>query len=220
MSALKKIIKKISPNGVILYHLYKQLVKNKNSYLHETGWIKGLELKYPCDKEGNEVPWMNFSVITFLKHKLTNQMSLFEFGSGFSTVFYSKLVKNVVSVEYNPEWYEMVKRKVSDNVELLHILADTDGKYCRAIVDSKKQFDIVVIDGRDRVNCIKQSVLCLTENGVIIFDDSNRTKYQEGKDCLLNKGFKSLEFEGLKPGGYGELVQTTIFYRDNNIFGI
>lgn len=220
MNLFKKIIKTVAPNFVISYHIYKQFVANKQSYLHKTGWIKGLELKYPCDAEGNELPWMNFSVVSFLQQRLNKDLKLFEYGSGYSTAFFSKLVKDVTSVEYNLEWFELVKSKSPNNVKLVHLVADKDGEYCRAIKNSQELFDVVVVDGRDRVNCMKQSLPCLTENGVIILDDSNRGKYKEGKEFLLKEGFKKLEFEGLKPGGYGELVQTTVFYRKNNVLGL
>ena len=82
-----------------------------------------------------------------------------------------------------------------------------------------KTFDIILVDGRDRVNCIKQSIDCLTSNGVLILDDSQRDRYQEGIDFLHKKGFKSLEFEGLKAAHIG-LSSTTIFYRTNNCFNI
>jgi protein-L-isoaspartate O-methyltransferase len=60
---------------------------------------------------------MNYSVVEFLRQRLTKNMLLFEYGSGYSTLFFSKLVKKVVSVEYDKDWYErMSKEGLNENV--------------------------------------------------------------------------------------------------------
>ncbi len=59
----------------------------------------------------------------------------------------------------------------------------------------------------------------LSDTGVLILDDSHRKEYQTGIDATLSKGFKRLDFEGLKPGRT-TLYRTTIFYRAENCIGI
>ena len=61
---------------------------------------------------------------------------------------------------------------------------------------TEQQYDVVIIDGRDRVNCIKQSIKALSTEGVVLLDDSHREKYKEGIDYVKNNGFRSLDFEG------------------------
>ena len=77
----------------------------------------------------------------------------------------------------------------------------------------------MVVDGRDRVSCIKQSILALSAGGVIILDDSEREKYQGGIKYALTKGFRALNFEGLKPNHVGT-VRSTLLYRDRNCLRI
>ena len=70
-----------------------------------------------------------------------------------------------------------------------------------------------------RVNCIKQSIKVLSERGVILLDDSQRDRYQEGINYAKENGFLTLEFESLKPAGY-EIDRTTILYRKENCLEI
>ena len=86
-------------------------------------------------------------------------------------------------------------------------------------VKLEEKFDIIIVDGRDRVNCCKQAVEALTESGVVVLDDSERTGYWEGIDFLLKNGFKQLSFSGISPGLF-YLKSTSVFYKTNNCLSI
>lgn len=85
-------------------------------------------LEIPKDAhEGNnafkyELPWIVPEAISFLDEILTKDMKVLEFGSGGSTLFFSKRVKWVLSYENNLEWFnvvsEAVERKEFFNVDL------------------------------------------------------------------------------------------------------
>lgn len=62
----------------------------------------------PVDSVANAIPWMNYNAIEFLDERLNKNLTLFEFGSGYSTYFYASRVKAVVSVEYDDRWYQLV----------------------------------------------------------------------------------------------------------------
>jgi len=158
---------------------------------------------------------MNFPTFRFLEKRLTQDLNLFEYGSGYSTSFYAGKVRTVTSVEHDEKWLHMVKQQVPDNVKLIFKESDIDGDYCRAIVSTGDQYDVVIVDGRDRVNCLKQSISALSSRGVILLDDSHRDKYQEGIDFVKENGFKALNMEGLKARGFS-IERTTIFYREGN----
>lgn len=190
------------------------------SYLRSIGWMESLKRGYPCREDGSEMPWMNYPLIAFLEKRLKKDMNLFEYGSGYSTVFFSKLVARVTSVEYERTWYDIVAKKVGDNVDLVFCEEDYDGEYCRCIGRTKYQYDMVVVDGIDRVSCIRQSIASLSGGGVVLLDDSHREEeYAEGISLLKAQGFSTLDFEGLKPTRFG-LWRATLFYRRNNCLGI
>ena len=116
-------------------------------------------------------------------------------------------------------WFDLIRKKVGENVEVRLVLNDTDGAYCRSIHHGDGFYDVVIVDGRDRVNCVKQAIGRLTPSGVILLDDSLRERYSEAFRVTLERGFRSLDFEGLKPTGIS-LERTTLFYRSNNCLNL
>jgi hypothetical protein len=74
----------------------------------------------------NELPWIAFSAIDFLKEHAGPEMRVFEYGSGSSTLFWSRRVKEVYSVEHDADWAKKVKQGISEkaikNVELFQVL--------------------------------------------------------------------------------------------------
>ena len=216
---VKNTLKKVFPKWALHYKAYQFLINNKDSYLYRTGWMQSLAESKPKDKNHKPIPWMNFPVVTFLEERLKNNLNLFEYGSGFSTLFFAKRVKTVTSLEYDKNWFSEIQSTLPQNVELIFCEKDIDGDYCRAIQTKQQLFDIVIIDGRDRVNCLIQSIPCLSEQGIILLDDSHRQRYQEGLNFAKQQGFRSLSIEGLKATGSIN-DRSTILYRDNNCLGI
>ena len=195
------------------------LIKNERSFLHTSGWVRSLAERKPCDANGDGVPWMNYAVISFLKERLHKDLSLFEYGSGFSTRFYARHVGQVDSVEHNANWYEQVRRDMPDNVRLQQVLSDEDGDYCRAIHTHGKIYDVVVIDGRDRNHCLSQAITALTPSGVILVDDSDQDYTRDGIAHAKRSGFRTLSFEGFK-GTDDSINCTAILYRSDNCLGL
>ena len=89
---------------------------NKSSFLHESGCMESMKRGYPCRGDGAVLPWMNYPVITLLEQWLKNDFSVFEYGSGYATLFYARLVKNVTSVEHNDGWYSQLKKSFPASV--------------------------------------------------------------------------------------------------------
>ena len=217
-SFIKRTLQQQFPVLALRYRAYKNLIRNPNSYLHLTGWMQSLQAKKPIDRDGHPIPWMNLAVVSILEERLTNDLNLFEFGSGYSTLFYAKKVRAVTSVEYDEKWLHIIQPQLAENVNIIFQKNDIDGDYCRVIGLTDAKYDVVIIDGRDRVNCIKQSIASMSAQGVMLLDDSQRERYQEGIDFAKSHGFKALNLEGLKAMGT-EIDRTTIFYRAGNCFG-
>jgi hypothetical protein len=196
-----------------------KLLYSDRSFLNQSGYTNSIKLKRPCRKDGTYLPWMNYQVITFLEQRLTNDLSLFEYGSGYSTLFFSSLVNDVTAIEHHKGWYDVVKTMKPESVNLLYQTIEDESAYCNAANRDNKRYDIIVGDGRERVQCANIAKECLTERGVIILDDSSRPRYIEAINNLTETGFKKLDFIGLKPGSINA-HQTTIFYRNDNCLGI
>jgi len=216
---LKKIFIKLFPELALRLRAYNGLIKNKSSYLYRTGWMESYRKGYPVNKQGEPVPWMNYPFVEFIRKRLTKEMSVFEYGCGYSTMFYAKYVNHITSVESDREWYEKIKAEIPSNSTLIYQEKDEDGKYCRIINTTEKKYDIIIIDGKDRNNCAVQALGNLKGKGIIVFDDSHFPKLKEGIEYLEKIFNKKIEFEGLKPTGKG-IDKTTIFYNSNNCLNI
>jgi len=187
--------------------------------LDEYGWFRSFNKKQSIDKKGAPIPWYAYSAIFFIEGRLHNKLTVFEFGAGNSTLWFSKRVKNVVSVEHDTKWFSKIKKEMPNNVELIHSDLDYDGDYCRSASKQEKKFDIIIIDGRDRNNCVHNSLDSLTKDGVIIFDNSQIEDYSVGKKFLKENGFKNIDFKGLCPC-VPHSNTTSIFYKSKNCLEI
>ncbi|MFA7473850.1 MAG: FkbM family methyltransferase, partial [Spirosomataceae bacterium] len=82
-----------------------------------------------------------------------------------------------------------------------------------------EKFNIVVVDGRNRVKCTLFAVNYLTPDGVIILDNSDRAHYLPAKEKLKKLGFRRLDFTGMTPI-VGITTTTSVFYKDGNCLEI
>lgn len=203
---------------------YPRLLKtllsmHSNGYLKKVGWINSYNKKIPVDDEDNPLPWVTYPFIDFIESRLNRSMEIFEYGSGNSTLWYAKKVRYVTSVEHEQNWYDKVKSNLPDNASIYYSHLVYGKEYCHFAKNLNKKFDLIIVDGRDRVNCIKNSIECLTSNGVIILDDSERSSYIDAIQYLINNGFKKIDFWGISPGLFYK-KNTTVFYKNNNCLGI
>ncbi len=196
-----------------------KLLFSRRSFLNQSGYTESVRQKRPCDRAGAPIPWMNYQVVHFLNERLHGGLSLFEYGSGYSTRYYASRVGHVTSVEHHPEWYRTVEAMKPDNVELIFQDTEVPDAYCGTVARSGKQYDVVIVDGQERVRCLTYALSSLSSAGVIILDDSLRESYTEGMNRVVKQGFRKLDFLCLKPGGINS-HQTTIFYRDDNCLGL
>jgi len=205
--------------GLILKnpHIVRELISFiEYGYFVETGWIKSYQ-STPQDASGNPLPWVTLPFIHFINDRLTKEMTVFEYGSGSSTRYFGGKVKQVYSVEHDKDWFKKVNDSLDNNCTIFY--RELENGYVNAIKEVNINFDFVMVDGRNRVACIKEAVKYLDEKGVLILDNSEREEYREGIDFMLKKGFKKIDFFGFAPGliTFGS---TTVFYRSGNCLNI
>jgi precorrin-6B methylase 2 len=189
-------------------------------YLIPKGWFISRYLHQSIDKNKKPLPWFTYPSIHFINTKLRlSPISVFEFGSGNSTLWFSSRVKDIISVENDAEYYAVMEKKFNLKGNITYHLRNLKDNYNSLILEYENQFDIIVIDGRERVKCTKNCLKALKPKGILIFDNSEREQYQEAYNFLDQNGFKKIDFIGLGPIGHSEW-QTTIYYRSNNCFEI
>jgi len=172
------------------------------------------------DREENYLPWFTYPAIEAIKNWDLSDKRVFEYGSGFSTLFWASRAKEVVSVEHNRSWYEKIAGIAPPNVRLT--LAPIDEienptektfkqfeAYAGAI---DERFQIIVIDGyarsRVRYQCARAALPHLDANGLIILDNSDwlpaTAMFLRESDLI------EADFSGLVPGTNHS--QTTSFF--------
>lgn len=196
-----------------------QMINEANSYLNATGYLQSKITGKPLDNSNNAIPWMNYAIIEFLKERLNGSQTMFEYGMGYSTIFFASRVKSLDSLEYNKEWLEIVKEKASNFPSVRLLYKTLSENYVTCINEQEKRYDIIVIDGRKRVECAQNAITFLTDEGVVILDDSERERYAEITSIFQKEGFRKLIFTGLKAIGF-RISSTTIFYKSGNCLGI
>lgn len=191
-------------------------ISGPNGILTTSGWISSFVSRLSVDAKGDPIPWYTHAATAFLSDRLTPEMNVYEFGSGYSTLWYARKVKSVFCVEHNPKWADKLRPTIPGNVTYT---LKPEGAYAEDILLYPAIFDVVVVDGAERLNCGKSAPDRLSPGGVIVWDNSTNSDCSIGAVHLRAAGFRRIDFYGLTPiCTYRNC--TSIFYRDNNCLGI
>jgi hypothetical protein len=212
---IKKLIKSLKLGRKLLstYTL-------SNGYLEDVGWNLSVKRGVPLNKNGGELPWFTYNSIEFLKSRLNKNHVVYEFGSGNSTLWFSKIVNKIISIEHDEIWYYKLKDVLVEKNNINYLYRNLNsGGYTNQILTYKNVFDVIVLDGRNRVECSKNSIGALKEDGVFIWDNSDRTEYEAGYQFLKTQGFKRLDFWGIGPINRYSWC-TSVFYKSENCFDL
>ena len=191
----------------------------KNGYLKEEGWFRSFCSQSAVNASGEPIPWINYSMLHFLTSRLPENISILEYGSGNSTLYWAQLCKQIVSVEHDALWINYIRNKFSDIPNIQLLTASPDEGYETAPAALDKKFELIIIDGIRRIECANCAIKLLSEDGCILFDDTLFSDHIEVFEIMKKYGFKALRISGAKPI-QNDRSEATIFYRSNNILGI
>jgi tRNA G46 methylase TrmB len=170
-------------------------------------------------------PWIVFRAKEFLDSILKNDMTVWEYGSGSSTLYFARRIKQIHSVENDEEWFAHLNARIeADRVKNVHymlieaekISTETLPMYIsRSVINEKKDFknyassidaipdsslDIALIDGRARSACIAHAISKIKPGGYLIVDNSDRRYYFEQNETLFDTDkWESTHFMGPVP---------------------
>lgn len=182
-----------------------------------------------------ELPWLAIEAVFHIRRFLNKEMRVLEYGAGGSTLFFSKRIKEIVSIEHDAEWFDLVKNRVRNkdlsNAQFFIVPPTTPegGQPVRYASITKKAyngldfyhyvsvidqfidgyFDMIVIDGRARTYCLEHSVRKLRSGGMLVFDNADRIEYQEQIRKQLS-GWETYSYTGHVIGGLA--IATTNLY--------
>jgi Methyltransferase domain len=181
---------------------------------------------------------MTYKATSWLERYLRKDMSVFEYGSGGSTVFFANRVRRVISVEHDALWHrqvsEVLERRGLTNCEYLlrepqqapsnrpteyrwDLYTSTDRAFAGLVFDGyvktidpfpESTFDLVVVDGRARASCVHHGLPKVRPGGVLLLDDTDRPEYAEAVNWLGPRPRR--DFRGLSPVA-GTLTQGSLW---------
>jgi predicted O-methyltransferase YrrM len=149
-----------------------------------------------------DLPWWVYGAIdevaAFLRQR-DGAARVFEYGCGASTLWLARRAGQVHSVEHDGTFVATMAAKLAGlpHVSLRHVPAqrvtgrppatpsgrfghrDLDfTEYVDSISTVDGEFDLIVVDGRARGACLRRATDRLAADGLLLFDNSNRRRYQ------------------------------------------
>jgi hypothetical protein len=188
-----------------------KLLPLETNALKTSGWLLSIATGRPVDLAGQPIPWMNYAAIDFIGQKINANMRVFEWGAGFSSLWFASKVMEVVSVEDNIEWYQELTPQLPENVKIMCL--PNEAEYVSSITKEAGDFDVIVIDGSFRNECASMCAAKLTQNGMVIFDNSDGNEFDQSMEYFNKEGFFRIDFWGLIPS-YLYKNCTSILFRN------
>lgn len=191
---VSRFIRAIFPNLTVM---------KRNVFLLAFGFgqWRSIKERMAVNANGAPMPWYTYPAIEYLSSFDFKDCDVFEFGSGNSSLYWAERARSVCSVEDNHEWFEIVNARKRNNQIVIH-RADEAG-YIKALIEQGKLFEIIVIDGNWRRQCVSAAINCLKEGGMIVLDNSDRMIEKECGKLLRDQGFLQIDFSGFGPiNGY------------------
>jgi hypothetical protein len=182
--------------------------------LMDYGWLRSLRERKCVDASGMPIPWFTYPATDYIRQLDLSEKTVFEWGAGFSTIFWSSRAKMVIAVETDPEWYSSLKPLLATNCEL--ILSTCDVEQYSAIIHNRNEFDVIVVDGigEGRAACCRAAISHLRRGGLIILDNSDL--WLTSSQILRDSGLIEVDFTGFSPLNTHCSTTSLYFSRDFN----
>jgi hypothetical protein len=161
------------------------------------------------DRDGKPIPWYSYPAIEYLSQLDFTERTVFEFGSGNSTLFWAARARQVVTLEHDAAWFRQMGAMPA-NVE--YILCEDRSRYPSYLREGERRFDVIVIDGIDRRACAEGAAEKLQPGGLVILD--NADWHPETAAYLRARGFLEVDMHGFAPVVSHTATTSLFFSRD------
>lgn len=163
---------------------------------------KSIDEKKCQDGNGRPIPWYTYPAIEYLQSFNYDGKRIFEYGCGWSSMFWAERAAEVTAVEDKRQWFAKWQRDLQ--APRLDVrLRTADENYEKTIFEDGRRYDVIVIDGIRRKFCAEAAVAALSDDGMIILDDSDRATvsadYAAAIDILRRAGLLQVDFYGCSP---------------------
>lgn len=184
------LLKRISPK-------LRKIVTSFEILAYDMGHVLSVKEEMAIDSKGDAIPWYTYPAIEYLSSFDFSNCDVFEYGSGNSSLYWASRARSICSVEDNQEWFEIIRKKKIFNQTILYRGEQFD--YVKALCDQGKLFEIIIIDGNWRMQCVAEAIKYLKTGGFIILDNSDRILEKKCGKLLREQGFLQVDFSGFGP---------------------
>jgi hypothetical protein len=161
------------------------------------GYINSVKNRLPVDAKGKPLPWFTYPAIEFLDSLDLRDALTFEWGSGNSSSYFASRCHEIESIESDPDWYNYQLAVLANN-QHLRLVPEGEDDYPSAINSGNhKEYDLIVIDGKQRRLCAKYAFNKLKRGGILILDNSDW--YPKLCKSFRDHGLLQLDFHGHGP---------------------
>lgn len=123
------------------------------------------------------LPWISYDAADLLKEMLTERpCDVLEFGSGMSTLWFAHRTRRLCSIEHDPLWYAEVKRRLGlkrPSARIEYLLAEDSATYSSFKASSHERFDLILVDGPWRADCLLKHMHLIKKGGIIYLDNTD-----------------------------------------------
>jgi predicted O-methyltransferase YrrM len=161
------------------------------------------------------LPWITFSATREILKRITPASAMFEFGGGNSTLYWARRVASVCVTEDNDGWLELLRKKLESeqirNVQLNH--GASPASYAGSIAAWPRDFfDVVVVDGAYRRDCVKQAIAHVKPGGLLVVDNTDWHWFKEQPLHEIPADWRRMACAGYAPM-MGYRTETTLYLR-------
>lgn len=205
--AVAGVLTRLGLVGILDRHRHRRVVH----------WLRSLLAVHDVEEMvALDVPWWSYRAIDEVERwlKSRTEVRVFEWGSGASTAWLAARANRVTTVEHHAGFASTVRRLIPENVGLEVVPAvrrETPAvpsrrrghrhldfeDYVGAIDRLGGTYDLICIDGRAREACLDRAVDHLGTGGIIVFDNTNRSRYRRAME--RHPGFEVTNHRGLTP---------------------
>lgn len=201
-----RLLKGILPTRLYLFvrEVFMALF-TPTAYAARRGYFRSALTRTVSGGKNAPTPWMTFPLVNYLESRSFTGRTVLEFGSGASTEWWALRAEHVTALETDPEWLSKVRSTAPANVDVVEVAASpaTQADFDQEVrtVVGESTYDVVVVDGGDRVKALHLAVDLVAPEGVIIVDDLDlfdaAPEWITALDPWFDRGFERIDFMGL-----------------------